>query len=217
MENVFGDVLVERISRARLSSFLRETGGDVTTAIRLYEWNAHLSASVFELLGHVEVVIRNAMHQELAHWNSEKFGNSNWFDNHHGLLMPKAMSDIAVANERLKRRNRERTGDRIVSELNFGFWRFLLTKQYKTTLWPTALKNAFPNLESGGMESLGARLASLHGLRNRIAHHEPIHQRKLDKDISDCGLVIRSVCEQTEIWALMRSKAQEILEIRPLS
>ena len=216
MENVSHDVLMQRISLARLSSFLRQTNGDIPFALRLYEWNAHLSASVFELLGHVEVIIRNAMHRELSEWNMEKFGKPDWFTNDHGLLVPKALADLSLAHERLVRRKRQVTGDRIVSELNFGFWRFLLAKQYRTTLWPAALKNAFPNLETKGVGLLATQLANLHGLRNRIAHHEPIHTRDLSNDVSDCGQVIAAVCEETANWAMARSKVQEILKDRPI-
>ena len=215
MENVSHDVLMQRISLARLSSFLRQTNGDIPFALRLYEWNAHLSASVFELLGHVEVVIRNSMHRELVQWHLEKFGNENWFTNEHGLFVSRAMTDISVAIERVRRRNREISGDRIVSELNFGFWRFLLAKQYRTTLWPSALKNAFPQLETNGVVILGSRLTSLHGLRNRIAHHEPIHTRDLSSDVSDCRHVISAVCEKSANWAVARSRALEILDDRP--
>lgn len=216
MENGFNDVFVQRISRARLSSFLQEANGDIADAIHLYEWNAQLSASIFELLGHVEVVIRNAMNRELENWNQQRFANPDWFDNDHGLLAPKAVRDISIAVERLKRRRRAITGDRVVSELNFGFWRFLLTKQYKTTLWPGALKNAFPNLERGGLENLASRLANLHSLRNRIAHHEPIHRRPLDIDVFDCAWVIGAVCEEIMSWAMTRSQVEEIMKIRPL-
>ena len=215
MENVSENVLVQRISPARLSSFRLKTDNDVTKALRLYEWNAHLSASIFELLGHVEIIVRNAMHQELSQWHLNRFGNPNWFTNEHGLLIPRAIADISLAQERIRGRKRLITGDRIVSELNFGFWRFLLAKQYRTTLWPAALKNAFPHLETNGVGLLATRLANLHGLRNRIAHHEPIHTRNLESDVSDCGHVIAAVSEEMASWAVLRSEVREVLRSRP--
>ncbi len=215
MENVLTEVFVDRMSSARFSSFIDASDGNVDRAIRLYEWNAQLSASIFELLGHVEVVIRNAIHKELALWNHRQFGSPNWFENHHGVLVSKAVQDINTVIERIIRKNRKVTPDRVVSELSFGFWRFLLAKQYRTTLWPAAIKEAFPNLEHAGVENLASRMSNLHELRNRIAHHEPIHRRRLDDDISDCEFVIASICEDTAEWAVLGSRALEVLQSRP--
>jgi hypothetical protein len=62
-----------------------------------------------------------------------------------------------------------------VAELPFGFWRYLLERRYQTTLWPQALRHDFPHLSAGGRSMLRDTGLDLQGLRNRSAHHEPIH------------------------------------------
>ena len=58
----------------RLSSYLAATGGDLYRALDLYEWNARLGAAVFEDLGYLEGVLRNACHAQLDRWNRSNLG-----------------------------------------------------------------------------------------------------------------------------------------------
>lgn len=50
MKNTPEEILVERISEARLSSFITASSGNVSQALALYEWNSRLSSSIFELM-----------------------------------------------------------------------------------------------------------------------------------------------------------------------
>lgn len=216
MENEIEDLLIARLSTARLSNFLFTTKGDVSLALRLYEWNARISAATFETLGHVEVIVRNAMHRELTNWSLDRFNNPSWFENHHGLFQVNALKDIEIASARVLRRQPTVSGDRLVSELNFGFWRFLLAKQYRTTLWPSALQRAFPGVDRSEVKELARRFSQLHVLRNRVAHHEPIFMRSLDNDLLDCQFVLNAVCQVAGNWVMGISKAYELLDQRPL-
>lgn len=51
-------------------------GNDAATAIRLYAWNVRVASALMEMLGHVEVIVRNAIHRELtaAHAASGRAG-----------------------------------------------------------------------------------------------------------------------------------------------
>jgi len=62
---------------------------------------------------------------------------------------------------------------KVVAELSFGFWRFLLARRYTASLWP-ALRPGFPYLPSADRRELEAPVTRLHQLRNRVAHHEPL-------------------------------------------
>jgi hypothetical protein len=68
----------------------------------------------------------------------------------------------------------------------FGFWRFLCAKDYLTSLWVPVLAAAFPNHPAGDVRTIRTdvedHMQKLHFLRNRIAHHEPIHRRNLADD-----------------------------------
>ncbi|CAB4770240.1 MAG: hypothetical protein F2934_10445 [Actinobacteria bacterium] len=215
MSTVNNETLRDRLGRDRLASYLQATSNHLPSALRLYEWNCSVSGAMFELLGHVEITVRNALHDKLTSWCSEKGVPGHWFDNGHGLLLPQAMSDIEKAKLRLVRAGKPITPSAVVSELNFGFWRFLLTKRYRTTLWPAIGHKAFPNLESKDPTRFFQRIGRLHELRNRVAHHEPLHWRHLDRDFTDCLMAIRSVCTDTEHWARDLSRVEYVLSQRP--
>lgn len=207
-------LLAQRLSEARLSSYLRASNGDLGRALVLYEWNTAVSAAFFEVLADVEVVIRNAFDHEFDAWVRRRGFTSSWLENQHGLLLPNAVKDISDARERLLRKKKHVTPDQVVSELNFGFWRFLLAKHYRTTVWPFVGQYAFPNLESTKVNDFSQRVARLHTLRNRIAHHEPIHNRMLSQDLDDCFVAVNAVCSTTANWVRGRSRVRPLLDAR---
>jgi len=54
-------VIVAALSPERIAPYLRATGGgNLDVAVRLYEWNLAISGALYEALGIVEVVLRNA-------------------------------------------------------------------------------------------------------------------------------------------------------------
>ncbi|ELB86058.1 hypothetical protein Rwratislav_46905, partial [Rhodococcus wratislaviensis IFP 2016] len=54
----------------------------------------------------------------------------------------------------------------------FGFWRFLHSRSYEATLWTPSLRHAYPHQTPRRRSDVYNHLNTL---RNRIAHHEPIH------------------------------------------
>jgi hypothetical protein len=184
------------------------------TAIRLYEWNCAVSGAFFEALADVEVVLRNSLHGALTGWHGTQPGY--WYDDHQALLTPEAIENIAQARNRVARARKVETPGQVVAELSFGFWRFLLVKRYKPTLWRFALSAAFPNLPDADPDKLFARAGRLHALRNRIAHHEQIHTRVLEADLMDCRMVLRAIDPATERWVTSRERVTGLLSTRPL-
>jgi hypothetical protein len=60
-------VIVAALSPERIAPYLRATGdGDLDVAVRLYEWNLAISGALYEALGILEVVLRNALSTQLA-------------------------------------------------------------------------------------------------------------------------------------------------------
>jgi len=217
MSRVPAEVLQRRLSAQRLGGYVEATAGDLDAAIELYEWNCAMSAALFEVLGDVEIIVRNALHDALTAWHARGQFAGEWYENEHGLLAPQARADIASALLRLKRCRKPVSPGAVVAELNFGFWRFLLTKKYASTLWSVIGKSAFPALDHGRPQVFRARMARLHDLRNRIAHHEPIHWRDIGLDLTDCLMVIRAVCPVSEEWSRDRARVLQVLAIRPPS
>lgn len=70
---------------------------------------------------------------------------------------------------------------KVVAELNFGFWRYLLTARYEASLWTPALRHCFPI--GLARSTVYDPVENINAFRNRVAHHEPIHARNLHDDI----------------------------------
>lgn len=211
------EAIFSRLSAARLHSYMSATGGDLSNAIRLYHWNIQISAALFEVLAVVEIVVRNSWHQQLQVASQKRTGSAAWTSESHGLLNEYSLEDIQRARQRLKSRGKLGNSDQVVAELNFGFWRFLFAKQYRTTLWPLVGKHAFPNLEPSKINELSRVMGQLHDLRNRIAHHEPIHGRDLGNDLANSLWVIGGVCMTTRDWTSQHSRVSEVLRSRRIT
>ena len=210
------DKLIQtKLSTVRLSSYMSVTGADLSNALELYVWNGRAASAFLALLGDVEVIIRNAWHEQLTLLSTTMNQTEFWCENQFGLLRENSILHIEAARQRLLQRGRTPAMNQMVAELNFGFWRFLVAKQYRTTLWPLAGKYAFPNIDPSQIQELSTVMGRLHDLRNRIAHHEPIHMRNLDRDFADCLWVIGGVCLTTRQWVESNSGVAGVLQERP--
>lgn len=161
------------ISPERLSGYLAKANQDLPSAIELYDWNIEIGSAFSSDLQRLEILIRNAIHTRLTLCYSDR-----WYDEP-GLLHGYRKTDIATARRRLQK---PETPGRIVAELNFGFWRFLLTKHYHDTIWYPAARLGFPEFQPARRPLLEKQVAHLHQFRNRIAHCEPIFKRDLRTD-----------------------------------
>lgn len=212
-----GQVNIARVavalSESRLAPYLRATGGDLAGAVRLYEWNLAVSGALYEALGVLEVVLRNALSAQLATHHRGVAGD--WYDDPGGVLSEFAHRDIAAARSRVRKLRRPETSGRVVAELNFGFWKFLLARRYEATLWTGQLRHAFPNLLPQRRVTVYRALDELHGLRNRIAHHEPVHRRDLAGDARAIYRVLDWIDADVHLWAVTLSRLEPILAARP--
>jgi hypothetical protein len=184
-------VLAQLITSDRLSSYLTAAGGDLRRALALYDWNTRASAAVLATSAMVEVIVRNALDGSLQQWADQRRGGRAWLDV--APLDPQGLADVVKARERATRRGRDpEVHGKVVAELSFGFWRYLVASRYLTALWIPGAHAAFPN----GPTDLRVRRAEverrLHNLmivRNRAARHEPIHRRDLTRDFRDAVTV----------------------------
>jgi hypothetical protein len=58
-------------------------------------------------------------------------------------------------------------------------------------------------------------LDELTNLRNRIAHHEPIFRRDLEKDFESIINVTSWICPETSAWMRHHSRMAELLTYDP--
>lgn len=103
----------------------------------------------------------------------------------------------------------------MVAELSFGFWRFLRDRRYQTTLWPQALRFAFPHQGSSTRREIYAAVNDLHRLRNRIAHHEPIHHLPLAARHLQLLRVVGHIDPAVQAWISGLSRVPELLRAWP--
>jgi hypothetical protein len=207
----FRSAISEALGKERLARYLHATSGDVGDALRLYVWNAALSAAFFEVLGDVEVIVRQAIHREFSEWHQSHGLPGEWYDNAHGFLTEAAVNDIRIAKSRLSLKRSEITPANVINELTFGFWRFLLAKHYQTTLWPALMTRVFPSIAHSDFRKLRDRIARLHQLRNLIAHHQPIYWRHLDRDFNDCRTTLRLISPECETWTIGHTRVLTLL------
>ncbi len=128
------------------------------------------------------------------------------------------MTEPAKATQRAGAGHRQPTHGRIVAELSFGFWRFLLSRRYLTTLWIPALQNAFPNtdLDANSLQrSIENDDQQLHFLRNRAAHHEPLLRRDLHDDLERARRVMTCISPVARNWLDERQLISDVVAQRP--
>ena len=176
------DELEGLVSVQRFASFRRATT-DPAAAVALYAWNARVSGAFAELIQHVEVLVRNAMHRRLTAHHAQVSGRppgKAWFDEpswvrHHWFNKADRVK-IRSAIGRAGHTSYRPDPGKVIAALNFGFWRYLASARYEQSLWVPALDNAFtaPGRDFGDRRrAVEHRLAYLHPLRNRISHCEP--------------------------------------------
>ena len=162
------------LTRARISRYLAATDGNLEEALQLYEKNMAVSEALFGILHGVEVSVRNSLHHSL----STDIGVEDWYQHAMPLAFPAVPQLILTAPMRnMLEKARRSTGPaapvgKLVAELTFGFWPFLISGQYHN-LWSASSHKAFPHAHVP-RSFVHTRLETIQRLRNRIAHHEPI-------------------------------------------
>lgn len=165
--------LQQLLSAARIAPYLIASAGVLPQAIALYDWNARISAAFFESIHYLEVGLRNALDDTA----SARLGAS-WLSPASSVLTPRART--AVAHAARQAGGPAAPHGKLIAELPFGFWSSLLADEHNRRLWQPALRHAFEGPVR--RRRLHAELDEVRRLRNRIAHHEPIHTRALDSD-----------------------------------
>jgi hypothetical protein len=193
---------------------VRATGDDLDRAVELYLWNAGVAGALWEVLGHVEVVLRNVLHDALTARHQRLGRTGQWYDDLTRELSQHARDDISRAKQRLQRAGAPLLPGKIVAELSFGFWRFLLARRYTASLWP-ALRPAFEYLPGSDRRLLEAPVARLHVLRNRVAHHEPLLAEPLGDRYTDLLDVVGFVRPQLRDWLDTHNRLLATLAHRP--
>lgn len=207
--------LEQWFSAERMAPYLMACRGDPGRAEVLYIWNAELSAACWRTLGHVEILLRNALHTELEAWSAKQRGDPCWYRAAEGELHPYGRGDIHRAIARASRSGRAETPGRVVAELGLGFWRYLLAARYDPTLWRWCLHRAFPHATGARRRTIEQRVADLHRLRNRIAHLEPLHHRPIARLHASVLDVAGWINPSARDWISAGDQVGRLLEQQP--
>lgn len=212
------NALETSLSPERIATYVQATDGNREKALRLYTWNTAISAAFYAPLQGLEVALRNSMHRQIE----ARYG-ANWHDNPKCGLDAGALNRIDEAKQKPRRGQYSVDPPHVVAELPFGFWVSLLGKggrprvpettkrNYEMTLWRPALYKAFPH-SNRNRSNTHNPLDYLRTLRNRIAHHEPIFNRHLEKDYKSIIEVIEWICPKTASWVNHYSHVEGLLE-----
>ena len=154
------------LSGHRFAEYRDAADGDDALARELYEWDSAVSSALFEVIRHVEVLIRNAIMLQL-----EKISISSGLLPGTPWIQQKAELDKVIG--RISKAGKKPTVHRIVAGQSFGFWATLFETVYED-LWRSNLRFAFPG-SPGDRKSVLALMRGVNRLRNTVAHHGAIH------------------------------------------
>ncbi|WP_129664692.1 Abi family protein [Phytoactinopolyspora endophytica] len=207
-------VLYRCLSPRRLHGYLASCQGEAIDAIALYEWNSQISGAMWESLGHVEVALRNSVADQLELRHGRLSRDGSWLDDPAQELEAKRRNDIARARERIWRNNKEPSDGQTISELPFGFWRFLLAKRYATTLWPD-LADGFPYAPGRSRTTIEQPVQQLHRLRNGIAHRQRIWTEPLNDRWDDICELLGYIDPALRRWVIFNSRVPSVMSTWP--
>lgn len=205
---------LERLfSAERLSTYIAHCDGDFAAAVEMYRWNSAITAAFWEPVGHLEVALRNTLDNRLAARHSRLTRPGSWLDDPARELTDRARLDIAGARERVKQKGKRASDGQTISELSFGFWRFLITKKL-TSLWPD-LATGFPHAPDRRRETVEAPLSRLHVFRNRLAHHQRVWSHAPAERYEDLLTLAGYIDPALPGWIEATSKVQRALAAKP--
>lgn len=174
--------LEKAISRDRFNAY-KQDGVSDKTAVARYLFNIEICKTLYPLINIFEVTLRNSIDGSLS-----LFCNTlNWENTLQ--LGTNEIQSIQTALQSLKRKQKSLSHDRLVAELNMGFWTALLGNRYSQNSFQYAIiKTAFKNCPKSqrNQKNLHLLLNDIRHTRNRIAHHERIiHWKDLQKKHTD--------------------------------
>jgi len=188
--------------------------GNRADALRLYAWNVALAGAFIGPISVIEVALRNAIAERL----NAAYGPT-WYDNGAFLALdatPRTRENVNTAKNRITRAVPARpvTEGRVVAEMYLSFWAYLLRPALNRTLWPT-LRPGFQRYTH--RKTLLRYVEPLVPFRNRVAHHEPIFDRR-PKDMYEGLLLIADmVSPDLAPWLEHHTRLRQVLADGPVT
>ena len=147
-------------------------------AMTLYRLNLKLSQGFFTVVGCLEIALRNAINKHYlpihgVNWLQDSTHQGGIFDR------PTCVATARIIEVAVTRLGNRYTHDKLIAELDFGFWRYLFAR-HQFHAGGQSLLTIFPNLPPSNVNVqynhnfIFSELEKVNMWRNRLAHHEPI-------------------------------------------
>lgn len=177
--------ITKYISAHRLQKYEQVCGRNKQKVLKLYQTNLLLSQAFYPLLSLFEVVLRNAINEEMANY----FNDPNWiinqqtgfmsdssllkYDNNKKKMVPNKFMKIKVSDV-IRDLHGKHTQGKIIANLMFGFWTAFFDKSHYKILSGRPIQ-IFQHLPPGGnRELVYKKLKRINDFRNRVYHNEAI-------------------------------------------
>jgi len=166
------------MSEHRMNRYLTACGGNSKKAMTLYRLNLRISQEMFTIISCFEVSLRNAIDKQYLmtigpDWLRQAAGTGGIFNNSHCHF------STTSVREEIRSLGSHYSHGKVVAVLGFGFWRYLFAQHQYRQAGSTLLR-IFPAKPHSTAQTqynqafVFNQLAQINGIRNRIAHHEPI-------------------------------------------
>ncbi len=127
---------------------------------------------------------------------TKDIGKEDWYE--HVAFLESEREEIEIAKKAIADRPAPVTPGRVIAELNFGFWVRMYSGQYEKVFWVKHLHKIYA--ASMQPKVLHDRLIQIKTLRNRIAHHETLIKRDVQKDYHDILQAIGWISPTVLAW-----------------
>lgn len=174
------------LSGPRFARYLQEQGNDREEALILYRWNMAISAAFAIPLHLLEISLRNGVADGVRAIHGAAWPWTQGF-----LLTLPSPTNLRAFNPRRELTScasRHNTAGKVVADIKFAFWERLLLQNQQRIIWDTQFDLQFPGSpitdpSDTRRETLRRNVERIRIFRNRIAHHEPIFTRDLQREL----------------------------------
>lgn len=182
------------MSAPRMNRYLTACAGDSKKAMTLYRCNLNLSQQMFTIISCFEIALRNKIDEHYTGiYGNDWLKNSVQTGGFFNVRKTYRTKKTVVAS--LTKLNSNYTHNKLIAEMDFGFWRYLFAKPQFNAAGKTLLRifpakpRSTPSVQYN-QTFVFEELMKINNLRNRIAHHEAICF-KSGHNIIDTGYVSR--------------------------
>lgn len=195
------DAIIASISRERLTAYSATAASDVE-ALALYELNARLCNCLHELIGGLEIALRNAICSAVI----DHYGRQDWYRARVVTrnLSPERRKNIREVRARLQAQHQDERSGRIISGLTFHFWVAIHENKYRDIFWTPFLHKVWP--AGSNIKQVHKDLLKMRDLRNRIAHHEPVFKERWRNRSDIAWMRLQQLAPEKHAWFADRIK-----------